>query len=355
MQKSLIRQIFDSALPGSINLGLGELQFPMPEYLHSEAVRILFEEDIRYTPNAGLLKSREAIAKSYHHANPEEVVITNGAQEALYATMKALLQPGDEILLPDPGFSAYASMATMMGVVPKFYKLDEDRNFALCNEALFAQFTPKVKAILVNTPGNPTSTALTELELNTIANFCKINDLYLISDQVYNTLYLETKPKSTIEFYDKTIVISSLSKSHCMTGWRVGWAIANPEITKLITVAHQYISTCANYLGQRLCEYAFNEQGAAFQRELRAILRMNYHIIHGTLTNVNLIKNDSAPYVFVNIRQDGFEFAKKMLAQKVIVIPGIAFSPRLPTWIRISYSLPQDQLVPALELVNKSL
>lgn len=355
MHKSLIRQIFDSALPGSINLGLGELQFPMPEYLHSKAVEILFEEDIRSTPNAGLWKSREAIAKSYHHTDPNEVVITNGAQEALYATLKALLKPGDEILLPDPGYSGYATIVTMIGAIPKFYQLDENRNFALSNETLFSQLSPKTKAVLVTSPGNPTGTALTELELNTIANFCKINDLYLISDQIYNTLYLETKPKSTIDIYDKTIVISGLSKSHCMAGWRVGWAIAKPEITKQIIIAYQYIASYANYFGQRLCEYAFNDMGTLFQRELRAILRINYHFIHRTLTNVNLIKNDSAPYIFVNIRQDGVEFAKKMLAQKVIVIPGVAFSERLSTWIRISYGLPLEELKPGLELISDAL
>lgn len=355
MKKSLIRQIYDSALPDSINLGLGELQFPMPDYLHSKAVEVLFEEDIRYTPNAGLWKTREAVAKSYHHTDPNEVVITNGAQEALYATMKALLKPGDEILLPDPGYSGYATLATMIGAIPKFYELDEHRNFALCNEKLFSLISPKTKAVLVTSPGNPTGTALTELELNTIANLCKINDLYLISNQIYNTLYLETKPKSTIDIYDKTIVISGLSKSHCMTGWRVGWAIAKPEITERIIVAYQYIAACANYLGQRLCEYAFNDKGNLFQRELRAILRINYHFIHDVLTNVNLIKNDSAPYIFVNIRQDGLEFAKKMLEQKVIVVPGQAFSERLSSWIRISYALPLNELKPGLALIFDAL
>ncbi len=355
MKKSIIRQIFDSAQADSINLGLGELQFPMPEYLHSEAVKVLFEENIRYTPNAGLLNSRHAIAGQYKQASYEQVVITNGAQEALFATFKTLLTPGDEILLPDPGFSAYESIARMLGAVPKFYHLDERRNFALDNDSLFSQITPKTKAILINTPGNPTSIALTENELNVIANCCRINDLYLISDEIYRDLYLEKLANSAWDFYQKTIIISGLSKSHCMTGWRIGWVLAPLEIAQEITVTHQYISTCANYIGQRLCEYAFTDQARQFQRELRAKLRVNYRTLQDILSNTIINRSDSAPYFFINIHKDGFEFAKKMLDYKVIVIPGIAFSKHLTNWIRISFALPEEQLIVGAEILSKYL
>lgn len=345
MEKSIIRQIFDSALPDSVNLGLGELQFPMPEYLHSEAVKILFEEDIRYTPNAGLINSRKAIASQYKNTDYQQVVITNGAQEAIYATLKTLLNPGDEIILPDPAFSAYESIVKSIGAIPKFYRLDERRNFALDNESLFSLVTPKTKAILINTPGNPTGISFNETELNVIANCCRINDLYLISDEIYRNLYLENKALSAYDFYHKTIVISGLSKSHCMTGWRVGWLVAPLEIAQQINVTHQYISTCANYLGQRLCEYAFTEQASLFQRELRAILRVNYRTFNDILSNLVLNKSDSAPYIFINIHKDGYEFAKEMLKYKVIVIPGVAFSKRLTNWIRVSYALPEEELI----------
>lgn len=355
MQKSIIRQIFDSALPNSINLGLGELQFPMPEHLHNEAVKILFDENIRYTPNAGLLKSRQAIADQYSGANYKQVVITNGAQEALYATLKTILNPGDEILLPDPGFSAYESIVQSIGAVAKFYHLDERRRFALDNDTIFSQITSKTKAILINTPGNPTSIALTQNELNTLANCCRINDLYLISDEIYRNLYLEIIPPSAWDCYQKTIVISGLSKSHCMTGWRIGWVIAPQELAQSITITHQYISTCANYIGQRLCEYAFNEQATLFQRELRANLRVNYRLFRDILSNLILNKSDSAPYLFINIHQDGLEFAKQMLEYKVIIIPGIAFSKRLTNWIRVSYALPEEQLIIGAEILKTKI
>lgn len=355
MEKSVIRQIFDSAQANSVNLGLGELQFKMPEYLHSQAVKILFEENIRYTPNAGLLTSRQAIASIYKDAVSDQIVITNGAQEALYASLKTILNPGDEILLPDPGFSAYATIVKMVGAIPKFYILDERRNFSLNNDSLFSQISPKTKAVLINTPGNPTSVALSTNELNVIANCCRLNDLYLISDEIYQALYLEKIPPSAYDFYDKTIIISGLSKSHCMTGWRIGWALAPKETAQRINVTHQYLTTCANYLGQRLCQYAFTDQAKLFQRELRAKLRLNYRLFHDIMSNVPLNRSDSAPYVFINILQDGFEFAKKMLDYKVIVIPGIAFSPRLTNWIRISYALPQEQLIIGAEILKQNL
>ncbi|MBI9032346.1 pyridoxal phosphate-dependent aminotransferase [bacterium] len=355
MEKSVIRQIFDSAQPNSVNLGLGELQFPMPEYLHSHAVKILFDEDIRYTPNAGLINSRQAIATNYKNASPNQVIITNGAQEALYATLKTILNPGDEILLPDPGFSAYASIVKMLGALPKFYLLDERRNFALDNDSLFSQVTPKTKAILINTPGNPSGTALSANELNTIANCCRLNNLFLISDEIYQALYLEKSPPTAYDFYDKTIIISGLSKSHCMTGWRIGWALAPLDLAQQINVTHQYLTTCANYLGQRLCQYAFNDQATQYQRELRAKLRLNYRLFHDIMSNIAINRSDSAPYIFINILQDGFEFAKKMLDYKVIVIPGLAFSQRLTNWIRISYALPEEDLIIGAEILKKNL
>jgi len=355
MEKSIIRQIFDSALPNSVNLGLGELQFSMPEYLHSQAVKILIEENIRYTPNAGLLDSRKAIASQYNNTEYQQVVITNGAQEALYATLKTLLNPGDEIILPDPGFSAYEAIVRSIGAIPKFYNLDERRNFALDNDSLFSQVSPKTKAILINTTGNPTSVALTETELNVISNCCRINDLYLISDEIYRSLYLEKLPPSAFDFYDKSIIISGLSKSHCMTGWRIGWLLAPQDIAQHITVTHQYLTTCANYIGQRLCEYAFTDQATQYQRELRATLRLNYRTFLDIMSNMIITRSDSAPYIFINIHQDGFEFAKKMLDYKVIVIPGVAFSKGLSNWIRVSYALPQEQLIIGAEILKLNI
>lgn len=355
MKKSLIRQIFDAAPKDSINLGLGELQFPMPEYLHSEAVKILFNEKLSYTPNAGLIDSRIAVASQYPNATYQQVVLTNGAQEALYASIKTIIKPGDEILLPQPGFSAYKTIVDMVGGVAKYYTLDERHNFALDNDSLYSQISPKTKAILINTPGNPTSTCLSANELNTIANCCKMHNLYLISDEIYRSLYLEKLPDSAHSFYEKTLVISGLSKSHCMTGWRLGWVLAPQELAQEITVTHQYLTTCANYLSQRLCQYAFNDQADLYQRQLRAQLRLNYRLLCDTMSNIYISKTQAAPYIFINILKDGYDFAMKMLEYKVIVIPGQAFSQKLTNWIRISYALPQEQLIIGAELLKKYL
>lgn len=355
MQKSLIRQIFDSAPADSINLGLGELQFPMPEYLHDEAVKILFNEDLRYTPNAGLIPARQVLAKQYHNYSYENIVLTNGAQEALYASLKTILNPGDEILLPDPGFSAYKAIVEMIGATPKFYQLDEKRNFALDNESLYSQVTSKTKAILINTPGNPTSTSLNNNELNVIANCCKMNNLTLISDEIYRNLYLERQAPTAFDSYEKTIIISGLSKSHCMTGWRIGWLAAPKDIAQKITVTHQYLTTCANYMSQRLCQYAFDDKALLYQRELRAKLRLNYRTFCDIMTNIAVNQPDSAPYIFINILQDGFDFAKKLLEYKVIVIPGQAFSSRMKNWIRVSYALPEEQLIIGAEILKQHL
>lgn len=353
MDKSIIRKVFDSAPPNSINLGLGELQFPMPDYLNDEALKVLLNEKIGYTSNAGLLESRKAIASMYKEREADEVVITNGSEEALFATFKALFSEGDEILLPDPGYSAYKSVAIMLGLVPKYYRLEENRNFALNIDSLYKQITPKTKAILLNTPSNPTGTSFSDIELNCIANCAKLNDLIVISDEIYRELYLRERPHSMSEFYKKTIVISGLSKSHCMTGWRIGWAIGDKEFIKEITVAHQFISTCANYIGQRLVQYSFNENGNKFVRELRANLRINYNIVSETLTNFNLINSNSAPFVFIKVHDDGYKFTKELLSKKVIVIPGIAFSDRLTRWVRISYALPKNDLIEGLKIFNQ--
>ncbi len=355
VKKSVIREIFDKAPKDAINLGLGQLPYDMPENLNSLALKVLLEEKIQYTPNAGLYNSRSAIANQYDNVKAEQVVITNGAEEALYASLQTLLSSGDEILIPDPGFSAYESIIKMFGASPVVYSLNEFRDYDIDVKRIRDKITPNTKAIIINNPNNPTGTIINKESMKKLIDLAHDNNIYIISDEIYRDLYLKEYPYSVLDFTDKHIVISGLSKSHCMTGWRIGWVIAPQDLAEKITVSHQYISTCANYIGQRLIEEAFNSESKLYQRELRVKLRLNFKLVSEMLINRLSYEAASAPYLFINIGEDGYLFAEKLLTKGVIVIPGVAFSQRLTNYIRISYSCEYQDLKRALYIIVKEL
>ena len=354
-KKSIIREIFDSAKPGSINLGLGELQFPMPDYLTSEAIQVISNEKIGYTPNAGLIESREHIAQQYDDCSAQHIVLTSGAEEAIYATFKTLLTADSEILIPDPGFSAYKTIAEMVGSKAVPYLLDETDNFSLNTNSVKEAISPNTRAIVINNPSNPTGTALTTKEINFLVKIATRHNLFIISDEIYRELYIGKRPQSLSSYYSKAIVISGLSKSHCMTGWRLGWVVAPKDIAATITITHQYITTCAPYISQRLASIAFSDEGEIFLKELRVNLRLNLHSARELLKSYDICQTDAGPYLFFNVGTDGYSFAKKLVKKGVIVIPGVAFSSRLSNYIRISYSLPMNELVKGLNLLLKEL
>jgi aspartate/methionine/tyrosine aminotransferase len=227
VQPTLIRRIFERALPESINFGLGEPDLPTPQFIREEAARVTLEEQNGYTNHAGIPALRELIAASYPHLNlsPNQVCVTVGSQEAMTAAFLGIVDAGDEVLIPNPSFPAYENCVRICEGEPVFYRLPAEKDFAFDIEEFKSKITPKTKAVVVISPSNPTGKIFTENDLRQIAEALKDTGIYLISDEIYSDLYFtDEKPRSASEFYDKTVIVSGLSKSLSMTGWRVGWA-----------------------------------------------------------------------------------------------------------------------------------
>jgi aspartate/methionine/tyrosine aminotransferase len=347
IEKSLIRQIYDRAPKDAINLGLGEPDFPTPAAIRAEAVRFINSEKIRYTPNAGLLELRRAIAEYYGDAAKYEgVCVTNGSQEALFVTLMALINPGDEVLMPDPGFPAYPALVKMTDGKPVFYKLPAGNGFAFDAEDFRRRVNANTRAVIINSPSNPTGRVLTAVDLLSIASALQSSSAHVIADEIYRELYFDGRPVSILDFYQRTLVISGLSKSHAMTGWRLGWIYGDPEIVRHLIVMHQYATTCASAISQSAALAAFTVEGRAALAKLRQDLRARRDFLVESIDaqlaqwKLNRIVPDGAFYLMLEISPFGnsLEVAERMLRNKVITIPGAAFGGEAEGFLRLSFA-----------------
>ncbi|NQV18946.1 MAG: pyridoxal phosphate-dependent aminotransferase [Armatimonadetes bacterium] len=361
IKKSLIRQIFDSAPKNSINFGLGEIQFPTPKILCEYAKKILDDRNIRYTPNAGLFELREAISNYYQNIIPaENVCVTCGAEEAVYATLASILNPEDEVLLANPCFLAYGSIIEMLYGIPVYFDLDPRQNFMLDKKSFLNGISQKTKAVLLNNPSNPLGIILSKDEIKFILETCHKHNILIIVDEIYRDLFLNEKTPSFLEITENIIVISGVSKSHCMTGWRLGWVASHQKdvIEKIIT-AHQYICTCAPFLSQKVAVKAFSEEGMKSAEEIRKKLKRNYEFLIKYFDENHIeykaLESASSPYFFVNFGIDDRKLSIHLLENGVIVISGTAFGSNGKNWVRINYGVERAILKKGLKIIIQIL
>lgn len=346
IQKSMIRQVFDRALPGSVNLGLGEPDLPTPDVIRREAARVALEEQNGYTPHAGLLLLRERVATEYPHLKlaPEQVVITAGSQEALYLVLLTLVDEGDEVLIPDPGFVAYPTIVRMAGGVPKFYRMPAARGFAFDAEEFRRQLSPRTKAVVCISPSNPTGRVLAREELKALAAALEGTGVYVVSDEIYRDLYFTgERPASVSEFYkERAVIIGGLSKSMSMTGWRLGWMCGDADVTKSALVLHGYTTTCASTVSQKAALAAWTEEAAQARERHRQIFRERRdHLLDLLASELNLraVTPDGAFYAMVDVSRhgDSVGVAERLLEHRVVTVPGAAFGAEGEGHLRVSF------------------
>jgi aspartate/methionine/tyrosine aminotransferase len=365
VQKSATRRLYDAAPQGSINLGLGEPDFLTPEIVRSEASRVIKEERLGYTPNAGLPALREKIA-AYHSEGLKEafradsVCVTNGAEEALFAVMMALLNPGDEAALPDPSFSAYATIAEIAGarVVP--FAMPAAQGFQFDRQSFDKAISDKTRLALIVSPSNPTSRVIARDDLQFIADRLRGSDVYVIADEIYRELYFDERPASLSEFYDKTIIVSGLSKMMSMTGWRLGWAVANPEVIQYVTVMHQYISSCASAISQKAGLAAFTDEGRAATKAMRDELRNRRDVMAQAIERelgLPYVSGEGGFYIMLDVSQFGAaeEVAMRLLEERVITVPGDAFGAQGSGYLRLSFSIEPALIEEAIGRIARGL
>ena len=346
IEKSVIRQVFDRARPGSINLGLGEPDLPTPDVIRREAARVVVEEQNGYTTHAGLPALRERVAADYSHLQltPEQVVITAGSQEALYLALLTLVDEGDEVLIPNPGFVAYPTIVRMAGGTPKLYALPAAHDFSFDAEDFRRQLTPRTKVVVCISPSNPTGRVLTRAELSEMALALEGSGAYVLSDEIYRDLYFnEERPASVSEFRkERALVIGGLSKSMSMTGWRLGWLCGDAEVLKSALVLHGYTTTCASTVSQKAALAAWTEEGASARASARETFRARRdHLLELLSRELGLraVAPEGAFYAMVDVSAhgDSMQVAERFLEHKVITVPGSAFGPEGEGYLRVSF------------------
>ncbi|MFN2455066.1 MAG: pyridoxal phosphate-dependent aminotransferase [Pyrinomonadaceae bacterium] len=364
IKKSPIRQLFDRARPNSINLGLGEPDLPTPDVIRRAAVRVITEEQNGYTTHAGLPALRERVAADYPYleAKQERVIITAGSQEALYLALMTLVDEGDEVLLPDPGFVAYPTIVRMAGGVPVFYNLPAKTDFQFDAEDFRRKISSRTKIVVCISPSNPTGRALSNEDLASMAKALRAaGSPYVLSDEIYRELYYTAeRPPSLSEHYAKTLVINGLSKSMSMTGWRIGWLCGDEEVIDSALVLHGYVTTCASTVSQKAALAAWTEEAAQARERARQIFqeRRDYllSLIESEL-NLRAVAPDGAFYTMIDTSAHGtsMQVAEAMLEAGVITVPGAAFGTECANFLRVSLCADKPTLLEGVRRMKEAL
>lgn len=362
--KSATRVLYDSAPPGSINLGLGEPDFQTPDVVRNEAVRVIREEAITYTANAGILALRERIA-DYHSDSesaftPESVCVTTGAEEAIFDVMMTILGPGDEALLPDPGYIAYPAIARIAGAEVRYYATPAERGFEFDRDCFSHAVTAKTKLVVLNSPSNPTSRVISREDLRFIAEQLRGSNAYVLADEIYRDLYIDERPATISEFYEKTIIVSGLSKMMSMTGWRIGWAIGPEEVIDHVTVMHQYVSSCVSLVTQKAAIAAFTDEGKRATVAMRDELRSRREVMANAIEReikLPYVQGEGAYYIMLDVSKYGPSMATAMslLEERVITVPGSAFGSEGEGYLRLSYSIEASLIEEGIRRIARGL
>ncbi|HEV2880228.1 MAG TPA: aminotransferase class I/II-fold pyridoxal phosphate-dependent enzyme [Pyrinomonadaceae bacterium] len=364
IEKSMIRQLFDRALPGSINLGLGEPDLPTPAVIRRAAVRVIEEERNGYTAHAGLAPLRALVAADYPQlkATPDDVIITAGSQEALYLALMTIVDAGDEVLLPDPGFVAYPTIVRMCGGRPTFYRLPARDGFAFDAEDFRRRLTPRTKAVVCISPSNPTGRTLSRAELTAMADALGDSSAYIISDEIYREIYFDDERPASVseERAARAVVIGGLSKSMSMTGWRTGWMCGAPEVVRSALVLHGYVTTCASTISQKAALAAWTDEAEAARAETRRIFRARRDQLLSLIANelkLQAIAPDGAFYLMLDVSAYGssLEVAEQLLAHGVITVPGSAFGAEGEGYLRLSFCADAPTLAEGVSRIKTAL
>jgi len=364
LERTLIRRIFDQAPPDAINLGLGQPDLETPEAIAAAGIEGIRAGRTRYTSTAGDPELRDAVARRYapFAAGPDCVVVTCGSQEAMFAVLTSLADPGDEVLFPDPGYPAYPVVARLLGAVPVPYPLHTERGFRLEPRDVVSRLTDRTRAVILCSPSNPTGAVNTADDLRELVAALEGRGVAWVSDEIYAGFsYDGPAPSPRSVSAEGGVVIGGLSKDFSMTGWRIGWVVAPRSIAPRIIAVHQYLVTCAPSVSQRAALAAFDARASGAVREHLAIFRRRRDLMAEELSRIAGIRfrlPDGAFYFFVDVSAFGssLETARRILERrKVVTIPGEAFGERGRGYLRISFAASEDDIVRGVRAVSEQL
>lgn len=369
---SLIRQFDEkvSGIPNMLKLTLGEPDFNTPEHIKEAGQQAIKENFSHYTGMSGLIDVREAASRflsekyAVNYEAATEVLVTVGATEALSASLLAILEPGDKVLLPAPTYPGYEPLILLAGAEPVYIDT-RATGFVLTPEQIDQAMTEhgdKVKAIIITSPSNPTGVAYIEAEVAALSETLKKYSIFVISDEIYSELNYESKHVSFGKYLrEQTIVINGLSKSHAMTGWRIGFIFAPAELVAEIIKVHQYLVTAASTISQKAAVRAL-VQGISDAEIMREEYRVRRDFVYQSMTDLgfDVARPSGAFYIFAKIPADYIQDSMAFcidLAEKnqLALIPGIAFGPEGEGYVRISYAASLENLEEAMKRLTNYL
>ncbi len=364
-----IRRFFDivAEMSGVVSLGVGEPDFITPWHIRESCVHGLQRGYTSYTSNYGLLELRQEIARMIENDygvsyDPKcEALVTVGVSEALDLAMRALLSPGDEVLVPEPCYVSYQACVTLAGGIPVSVASTREHEFRVTVDQLTAALTPWTKALLIGYPNNPTGTVMSREDLLSIAQFAEKHDLIVISDEIYANLTYDgehTCFASLPGMRDRTILLNGFSKAYAMTGWRIGYALSNADFIGAMTKIHQFTMLCAPITAQIAAIEAI-QQGLSSRNRMVAEYDKRRRLMVEGFRNMGLdcFEPKGAFYIFPSVQNTGLsslEFAEKLLqAEKVALVPGNAFGACGEGYVRCSYAASAKNLTEALDRIGR--
>ena len=364
-----IRRFFDlvTETKGVISLGVGEPDFVTPWHVREACIYSLEKGYTMYTSNWGLLELREEIARglfnSYgvRYEPSNEVLVTVGVSEAMDLALRAVLAPGDEVLIPEPCFVSYGPCTSLAGGSPVPIMTTEENDFRVTAAQIEEKITPKTKALILSYPNNPTGATISREELMEIAKVVNKHDLIVISDEIYDHLTYEGRHTcfaSLPAMRSRTILLNGFSKAYAMTGWRLGYTCGHPEVISHMTKIHQYTIMCAPVTAQMAALEALQNGTDEMKKMVAEYDRRRRLVLRG-LSEIGLscFEPKGAFYAFPSIKNTGLtseEFAEKLLTEtKVAVVPGNVFGANGEGHIRLSYAASVENLTEAIERMGR--
>ncbi|NAS16492.1 aminotransferase class I/II-fold pyridoxal phosphate-dependent enzyme [Clostridium butyricum] len=348
-----------------VSFGAGEPDFNTPQNIINAAIKAMQDGKTKYTPAGGILELKKTICKKFKEDNgldytTDQITISTGAKQCLANVFMAILNPGDEILIPIPYWVSYPELVKLADGVPVFVETLKENNYKYTIEDLEKAVSDKTKAILINSPNNPTGTIYNREELIEIAEFAKKHDLLIISDEIYEKLIYDGEKHISIaslseDAFERTVVINGVSKTYAMTGWRLGYMAASKEITKLMTSIQSHMTSNVNTIAQYAAIEALNGPIEDLNTMVKEFERRRNFMVDrlGKIDGVSIIKPSGAFYIMVNISsyfnttfkgeeiKNSLDFSRLLLdEEKVAVIPGAGFG--LDEYIRLSYATSMD-------------
>jgi len=353
IDSSGIRKVFDLAakMKDPINLSIGQPDFDIPDEIKEAGIDAIRDGFNRYTVTQGIPELREAVSEHYKKqfgVKPDDVLITSGVSGGLMLAFIALVQPGDEVLLPDPYFVMYKHLTNLFGGKAVF--VDTYPDFTLRPERLEEKVTGKTKVLVINSPANPTGRVYKHDELQAIAEFARRHKLLVVSDEIYDRFIYDREFETFAKYYENTLVLNGLSKSSAMTGWRVGWAAGPHEIVESMKMLQQYSFVCAPSFAQKAALTAMDYDIGKHIGEYRSKRDLIYD---GLKDHFEVEKPGGAFYIFPKAPGgDGVKFVEKAIANNVLIIPGNVFSEK-NTHFRLSFAATDDTIERGIEVLQK--